>query len=192
MLLKEFEELTGFYPSAKMFDEIHKEYLTMGCDKKKFCELYKSNKYGLASKIQHRTDSVYAEKVQLVNTKIELLNAGVEVLKARLDMELAWVPYFTKNMLSKEEYADLSSKIALITTDYAKSFIEKTFGFNKKAINVITYFPVQEINKYKKIRNVENKFIDRRPLYESTDYNYILFDCCGILYECRDGELNIV
>lgn len=192
MLLKEFEELTGFYPSDKMFDEIHKEYIAMECDKRKFCELYKNNKDGLASKIQHRTNAVYAEKVQLVNKKIEILNAGVEALKAKLDVELAWVPYFNQKMLSKEEYAELSSKIALITTDYAKSFIEDTFGFNKKAIDVISYFPVQEINKYKKIRNVENKFIDRRPLYEASDYNYILFNCCGILYECLDGELNIV
>jgi hypothetical protein len=44
-----------------------------------------------------------------------------------------------------------------------------------------------EVNKYRRLR-VSGSF-DRCPVYESTDWNYIRFDCASFMYELVNGEL---
>ena len=76
-----------------------------------------------------------------------------------------------------------------MNANVAKKFISDSFGFNPDRIVILDEYPKQEINRHGMIRNVKGEFYVRKPLYESTDYNYILFSCAGIDYECVDGEL---
>lgn len=52
MLIQEFEQRTGYYPSAKEYAVIEQAYYTFDGDKDAFCKAYKGNKDGLAQRIQ--------------------------------------------------------------------------------------------------------------------------------------------
>ena len=56
MLKHEFEELTGFHPTESLYQVIEDSYYNFNGDKKAFCEAYKENRDGLASKIQREAD----------------------------------------------------------------------------------------------------------------------------------------
>jgi len=94
--------------------------------------------------------------------------------------------------LSQEEYDKLVGNIPKMDIDAAKKFVADSFGFNPDMVLIMTEYPKQEINRHGKIRNAKGEFYAKKPLYESTDYNYILFSCAGIDYECVDGELYMV
>ena len=51
--------------------------------------------------------------------------------------------------------------------------------------------PVQQKNRHGVIRDIKDKYYDRRPVYFATDLNYVAFECCGYAYECINGELQL-
>ena len=57
MMMQEFETLTGFYPTADLYEEIEKAYYDFDGDKQAFCKAYKANKNGMADAIARRVSS---------------------------------------------------------------------------------------------------------------------------------------
>ena len=78
MLKHEFEELTGFYPTETLYSVIEDHYYASDGDKQAFCEAYKENRDGLASKIQREAD------LREIATKCDL-QSEVMSLKGRID-----------------------------------------------------------------------------------------------------------
>lgn len=200
MLKQEFSNRTGFYPSADMYAIIENIYLGMDVDKDRFCEMYKNNDEGLAEYIQAVVDKETVkmldemtrkakEEKEALECKIRMLERGMKDLQLLYDKELEWKPYENEKLYSQEEYDKLVGNIPEMDIDAAKKFVIDSFGFNPDRILIMTEYPKQEINRHGKIRNAKGEFYARKPLYESTDYNYILFSCAGIDYECVDGEL---
>lgn len=96
MMLEEFEELTGFYPSADMYDAIELEYADFPGDKYAFCEAYKANKDGLAEKIQQKASEMTVNGLLALTTiagkrtrEIALLKKRITELEATLNN---WLP----------------------------------------------------------------------------------------------------
>ena len=164
MLEREFSDRTGFYPPADMYEIIESKYLEMDVDKDKFCEMYKNNDEDLAECIQMETDKATVIKFNEITKKAK---EEKEALECRIRM-------------LERGMKDLHA---------AKKFVVDSFGFNPDRVLIMDEYPKQEINRHGKIRNAKGEFYARKPLYESTDYNYILFSCAGIDYECVDGEL---
>lgn len=200
MLKQEFSNRTGFYPSADMYAIIENKYLEMDVDKDKFCEMYKNNDDGLAEYIQTVVDKETVtmldemlkkakEEREALQCRIRMLESSVENLQLLYDKELEWKPYENEKLYSQEEYDKLVGNITEMDIDAAKKFVTDSFGFNPDMVLIMDEYPKQEINRHGKIRNAKGEFYARKPLYESTDYNYILFACAGIDYECVDGEL---
>lgn len=203
MLEREFSDRTGFYPPADMYEIIESKYLEMDVDKDKFCEMYKNNDGDLAECIQMETDKATVVKLneltkkakeekEALQCRIRMLEKCMEDMNALLEKELEWKPYKNENLYSQEEYDKLIGDVPEIDVDAAKKFVVDSFGFNPDRVLIMDKYPKQEINRHGKIRNVIGEFYVRKPLYESTDYNYILFSCAGIDYECVDGELYMV
>lgn len=95
-MLEEFEELTGFYPSADMYDAIELKYADFPGDKYAFCEAYKANKDGLAEKIQQKASEMTVNGLFALTTiagkrtrEIALLKKRITELEATLEN---WLP----------------------------------------------------------------------------------------------------
>ena len=95
-MMTEFEELTGFYPSADMYDAIDLEYSEFSGDKYAFCEAYKANKDGLAERIQQRASEMTVNGMFAMTTIAGKRTREIALLKKRI-LELEgtlenWLP----------------------------------------------------------------------------------------------------
>ena len=194
MLKKEFEELTGFHPSDDMYAAIEAEYMKMqDIDKTTFCQMYNNNTDGLASKIQFSCDAERKKKDDQAAAMIESLESQLESITHKYELEQEWRPYYDEQMLLMEDYEYMKQHChKTLDTLEAKTFLRNTFGFETECIEIKKEIAEMEINRHHVIRTVLSRKIRRDPIYESTDMNYILFRCKGYLYECVDGELNLI
>lgn len=60
MMKKEFEALTGIFPSDELYKTIEAAYYDFAGDKTAFCKAYKANKGGIAERIQREADKASA------------------------------------------------------------------------------------------------------------------------------------
>lgn len=72
-----------------------------------------------------------------------------------------------------------------------KKEFEELTGIYPSDIKIISKMPVQQKNRHGVIRDIKDKYYDRRPVYFATDLNYVAFECCGYAYECINGELQL-
>jgi len=204
MLISEFENLTGIYPSANQYSVIEKFYSESKEDKHDFCRAYMLNADCLAERIQTEANKLeqarensFASAVGILENRIKTTEEAVikaekraDELKAQLDKELDWRPAeHTGTNMSPEDYERLAeSGSAIIATDEeAKEHLSVLFGFMPDKIQIIREVQTFEVDKYHRLR-VEDTY-EREPLYEASDWNYIRFDCAGMQWELVNGEL---
>lgn len=202
MMRQEFEQLTGIYPSTELYRAIEREYIEQDEDKTVFCERYKNNTDGLAVKIQQaawadtcedldrqtREHDEHERDVAELEKRIDELNRQIATLEARLDAELEWEPWEMAENVSQADYERLASAGREMTEDEALQLIWEEFGFDKDKIRIVYSVPGYEINRHGKRRRTAQE-IERRPLYEATDWNYVRFDCAGWCWEMYNGML---
>jgi len=183
MMIQEFEQLTGYYPTLKEYEAIERAYTEFNGDKDTFCEAYKKNQDGIAERIQREVnlDAIKQESDQAA--ELSRRDIEIERLKKELEREQEWKPYeFTQNVL-QAEYAELAkdvqSGVAHYMTDAeALDWICREFGFDRSQVTILHEIEGQEINRHNHIRATKEK-IDRRPIYCATDYHYIRFNAGG-------------
>ena len=198
MMLEEFQNYTGIYPDADLYEEIEKEYMSGDWDgKQEFCRAYKENIDGFAEKIQRRTAWAPDKKAEdakldreVLNSKVKSLTAELDNLRRLLDRELEWRDFEDLNRISEKDYKRLRSAIDVqeLSDQEAASYIRREFGFDPAAVRIQREQPVKQVNKYHQLRDTGRK-LQRDPLYAATDRNYIGFEVCGYEYEVVNGEL---
>ena len=62
-----------------------------------------------------------------------------------------------------------------MSDEKAKDLLYEWYGFAKEKIKIHRTLPRYEVNRHRQLRKVGE--IDRAPLYNATDWNYIRFDC---------------
>ena len=103
-MLTEFEELTGFYPSADMYDAIELEYFEFPGDKYAFCEAYKANKDGLAEKIQQKASEMTVNGLFALTTIAGKRTREIALLKKRItELEATLENWLPEGLKRKEE-----------------------------------------------------------------------------------------
>lgn len=203
MLKSEFERLTRIFLPQEMFHFIYAKYMDMEVDKQEFCRMYKDNTDDFAEKIQMEYEKAVREErkeflskikkeAEEADAQISNLEKQVHSIAKALEKEQEWEDYYPEKMYAQEEYSKLVNEEDEMSVGDAKKFISESFGFMPEAVEILTQYPVQQINRHGSIRNIPGKFFTRTPMYYSTDYNYILFQCMGYLYECVDGELYLL
>lgn len=195
MMINEFEERTGYYPSVEEYKVIEEFYLEFGGDKDEFCKAFKKNTDFLAQKIQTEVNRRYfksqedarKEVLEVEKEKAELLRQ-IEDLKASLEKEQEWKPYEMTENVSQEDYDNLKDAGGTkeLSETEAKDILYSWFGFAREAVTIIRSVPAYEINRHRQLRRTGE--IERKPLYNATDWNYIRFDCGQMSWElCNDG-----
>ena len=199
MMLEEFEQRTGFYPTLVQYAAIDRAYMEFNGDKDAFCKAYKKNADGIAERIQREVnlDTIKQEREQAA--ELARLDAEIERLKKQLDRELEWKPTESCGTnMSQNRYEAL---MASCTGDHgdprvmseieAKQLVAEEFGFNPERIEIVTTVHTYEVNKYHQLRKAAA--YTRQPLYDATDWNYVCFNVRGAgatwCYEMVNGEL---
>ncbi len=199
MMIQEFEQLIGIYPTTELYRVIEKKYMDgPWTDKQEFCKAYKANKDGLAESCARCANGVRLADEGLAKHEVDMWKATAEQWKAenertqkQLDRELCWTPYEYTDRLSDKDYERLAAQADTerYSDDWMKDMISQEFGFAREHIRIQRQLPVLEINKYRQLRKT-GQMIQRDPLYNATDWNYAAFEVRGYCYEMVNGELN--
>ncbi|MBE6876534.1 MAG: hypothetical protein E7496_07400 [Ruminococcus sp.] len=197
MLISEFENLTGIYPSANQYSVIERFYSESKEDKHDFCRAYLMNADCLAERIQREINKLElnrenqaAAEIGKLETKLNAEKVRADKLQQELDKELDWKPAeHTGTNMKQEDYNKLvESDSAIIPSDEeAIEHLSMLFGFMPEKIQILREVQTFEVNKYHRLR-VKDTY-HREPLYDATDWNYIRFDCAGNQWELVNGEL---
>lgn len=197
MLISEFENLTGIYPSANLYSVIERFYSESKEDKHDFCRAYLMNADGLAERIQEEAnkleqaiDHKFLSKISNLEAELEAEKKRADKLQQELDKELDWKPAeHTGTNMKQKEYQKLLEccTTEVLSDEEAVKRISELFGFMPDRIQILREVQTFEFNKYGRLR-VKDTY-QREPLYDATDWNYIRFDCAGNQWELVNGEL---
>lgn len=195
MNIKEFTDRTGFYPSFELYTVIEAHYMEQSGDKDAFCKAYKENADGLAEKIQQEAAMLSlnnqsraiaaANELRLEN---ETLKEQAERLIAQLEREQEWKPFGHNSSMKDDDYAKLCQSGRTMTDDEAVELIASEFGFAPEKIEIVHQIKTYEVSRHRQLR--QKGAIDRPPVYDATDWNYVRFNCAGWAYEMIDGQLH--
>lgn len=193
MMMSEFIARTGFEPTAKEYTKIEQAYYDFDGDKDAFCEDFIRN--GGAQKFYKdrvaeidRLNSLLLESERQHKRDIAESKKQIDELTAELNRELEWKPCDSAGTnMAQEQYEHLANSGRAMTDAEAVAFIADECGFAPEKIRIVHEVNAYEVNKYHRLR-VASTF-NREPVYESTDWNYIRFDCACFTYELVDGEL---
>ena len=193
MMKQEFEQLTGFYTTAEHYDAIEEAYYNFGGSKQEFCKAYKENKDGIAEKIAHKVTIDRLLKDQESEKRFESYSrdmiSAVEKLKKQLEREQEWQPHEYRENAKQADYERLAEAGARELSDSeAVEMLADWWGFQPDKIKIIKTVAKIEKNRHNACRKCGE--YERKPLYESTDWNYIRFDCGMMTYEMINGELS--
>lgn len=189
MMIKEFEKLTGFHPTTDLYKAIEHAYMNFDGDKTEFCKAYVENRDGLADRIARAVDDADREIQLKVNSTIKELERQIAELSEKLEHEEEWKPYEDKNNIQQNEYDDLkaSDSTRVMTDDEAKDLLYDWYGFAREKVTIRHSITAYEVNRHRHLRKVGE--IERLPLYNATDWNYIRFDCGCMSYKLANGNL---
>jgi len=191
MLREEFENLTEVYVTPDIYKHIEEEYYKFGGDKTDFCQAYKTNKDGLAQKIQKAAIEGQNESLKKIHEKdleIFQLKADTERLKKEVEKEEEWRLYVEKDNISQEEYKDLAScsSTAVLSDEEAKDFLHRLYGFDPDSVMIVHNVDVLQINRHGKTRIVGS--VPRTPCYSASDWYYIRFDAGNYCWEATGSH----
>ena len=192
MMMSEFIDRTGFEPTASEYAKIEEAYYDFGGDKDAFCKAFVKD--GGARKLcKARADEIARLRGQMLETEMQYKkdvadrDRRIEELTADLDRELEWKPSTgTGTNMSQSDYDHLARSGRQMTDEEAKAFIAGECGFNPEKIRILHEASTYDVNKHLRLR--KSGTFDRAPVYESTDWNYIRFDCAYFMYEMVNGE----
>ena len=193
MMMSEFIDRTGFEPTAKEYAKIEEAYYDFDGDKDAFCKAFVKDGgarklcKARASEID-RLNSLLMESERQYKKDMADREKRIDELTAELDRELEWKPSDGAGTnMSQNDYAHLADCGKTMTDEEAKAFIADECGFAPEKIRILREVNTYEVNKYSRLR--KSGTFDRAPVYESTDWNYVRFDCACCMYELVNGEL---
>lgn len=193
MMISEFIERTGFEPTASEYAKIEDAYYNFDGDKDEFCKAFVRD--GCEKELcKARAAEIVTLKSQLVKmeklhkTEMETREKQIDKLTAELDRELEWKPSTGAGTnMNQQDYERLVRSGRTMTDEEAKTFIARECGFAPEKIRILHEVNTYEVNRHRRLR--KSGTFDRAPVYESTDWNYVRFDCAQFMYELVNGEL---
>lgn len=193
MMMSEFIERTGFEPTSDEYSRIEEAYYNFDGDKDAFCKKFVDENgekkiYAARASYIKELESEIVENEKAHKNIVAGLQKKIADLEAQLDRELEWKPCTGSGTnMDQERYEHLASAGKALSDQEAKELIAEECGFSPEKITILHTVSAYEVNKYRQLRQAAE--YDRKPVYESTDWNYIRFDCASFMYELVNGEL---
>lgn len=139
---------------------------------------------------QNKTRSLPEQIVEKQANEIINLKAKLYDLMTSAEPETNTEKSDCGTHMNQEDYERLEklNDTEHYSDETAKSFIHDECGFDPKFIRIIN-----EVSTYlvdtKTRRIIKDQSYIREPVYNSTDWNYVRFDCAGWQYEFINGNL---
>lgn len=193
MLIQEFTDMTGFEPTVEEFNQIEAEYYRFNGDKQAFCKDFVERggeKQVYARRAEHikELESQLMDQEKEYTARLAELTAENIHLQEELDRELDWqLTNSAGTKMYQEEYDDLLRHGEVLNCVQAVNIVCKEYGFAWGRVEIKKEVSTYQKNKRGELREKER--MERDPVYSSTDWNYIRFDCAGLQYEMINGEL---
>lgn len=193
MMMQEFTERTGVTPTFLEYKGIEDEYYAFDGDKDAFCKAWMaaSGPAKLYAARAHRIEQLENFLGELRKehlTEVKQLKARISALELDLEKELDWQDTDGAGTnMEQGRYEHLERCGRKLTEEEAKQLVHEEFGFDPEMVEIIAVVSTYQVNKYHKLRKKET--FERVPCYESTDWNYIRFNCRGWQYEMVNGQL---
>ena len=193
MMISEFIERTGFEPTASEYVKIEEAYCDFDGDKDAFCKAFveqggEKKVYQVRAAEIDQLRSQIMELEKMFKADSEKQEKQIAGLQAQLDKELEWKPSTGPGTnMEQSRYEELAGAGRQMTDQEARDYIADECSFSADKITIFHKVSAYEVNKYHRLR-VAAKY-DRSPVYESTDWNYVRFDCASFMYELVNGEL---
>lgn len=187
MMINEFTKLTGIHPTRDLYAAIEAAYYEFDGDKAAFCKAYVSNADGLAEKIQKAADTAAWKASREHAAELTRRDIQIDALTKQVEREQEWKPYVDTDNYQQSRYDELRKAGRVMTDDEAKDLLYNEFGFAREKVTIYHSIPAYEVNRHRQLRKVGE--IERLPLYEATDWNYIRFDCGCMTYELINDDL---
>lgn len=199
MMMNEFVECTGFEPTYEEYTEIEEAYYNFSGNKDEFCKWFVEHdgeKQVYASRVQRiaQLKSKIVEMEKDFMRELQQKEQEVARLTAALDREQEWKPYECQWNVKQEDYERLEKDCCTedMPDSKAVELIAGEFGFAPDRIEIIHEVALYEINRHRQLRKVGT--IERKSLYNATDWNYIRFNVHGnvtMSYEMFNGDLKL-
>lgn len=193
MLMQEFTDMTGFEPTVEEFNQIEAEYYRFNGDKQAFCKDFversgEKQVYARRAEYIKELESQLMDQEKEYTARLAELTAKNIHLQEELDRELDWqLTTSAGTKMYQEEYDDLLRHGEVLNCVQAVNIVCKEYGFARDRVEIKKEVSTYQENKRGELREKER--MERDPVYSSTDWNYIRFDCAGLQYEMINGEL---
>ena len=193
MLMQEFTDMTGFEPTPEEFQEIESEYYRFDGDKQAFCKAFverggEKQVYARRAEYIKELESQLMDQEKEYTARLAELTAKNIHLQEELDRELDWqLTNSAGTKMHQEEYDNLLRHGEVLNCVQAANIVCKEYGFAWGRVEIKKEVSTYQKNKRGELREKER--MERDPVYSSTDWNYIRFDCAGLQYEMINGEL---
>lgn len=132
----------------------------------------------------------FQDMVNYSSNELEKAQEEISRLRKQVETEQEWQDYEIKENVQQNDYDNLvkQSDTQYLTDEEAKELLYKWYGFAKEKVTIHKSVPTYQINRHKQLRRTGT--LDRRPLYNATDWNYIRFDCGAMTYELYNDTLS--
>ena len=162
MMLEEFEQRTGFYPTLVQYAAIERAYMDFDGDKDAFCKAYKKNADGIAERIQREVNLATIKQERDQATELARRDAEIERLKKELEREQEWKPYEDTHNITQAQYTDLaesvpSGAVHYMTDAEALDWICSEFGFDRSKVTILHEIDEYEVNRHHQLRRTGKK-----------------------------------
>ena len=163
MMIEEFEQRTGYFPSSAEYKAIEAAYMEFGGDKDEFCKAYKKNANGIAERIRREVNAVAFKESRQHAADLTRRDIEIGRLKKQLEREQEWKPYEDADAVSQADYDELATSGGTdkMTDDEAKALLYNWYGFAKEMVVILRTAPIYEINRHRQLREVGA--VDRAP-----------------------------
>lgn len=194
MMMSEFIDRTGFTPTYEEYQKIEEAYYNFDGNKDAFCKAFVecNGEKEICSTRAKKIDQLKSQLVESdrnIKELTERYEQKIRLLQAQLDAELEWKPCDGGTNMEQDRYEALlnSGTSKKMSTEEAKQFLADECGFDPDRIHIITEVSTYEANKYHQMRKAAT--YTREPVYESSDWNYVRFDCGNFMYEFVNGDI---
>lgn len=130
MMIEEFEQRTGYFPSSAEYKAIEAAYMEFDGDKDEFCKAYKKNANGIAERIRREVNAAASKESRQHTADLTRRDIEIGRLKKQLEREQEWKPYEDADAVSQADYDELATSGGTdkMTDDEAKALLYNYAG----------------------------------------------------------------
>ena len=103
MMIEEFEQRTGYFPSSAEYKAIEAAYMEFDGDKDEFCKAYKKNANGIAERIRREVNAAAFKESRQHTADLTRRDIEIERLQKQLEREQEWKPYVDADAVSQAD-----------------------------------------------------------------------------------------